>query len=97
MQGLYYRRGGVDRDGEKKTPFVLTPSGEKARFVAYCRKCQRGLCRDIEIGSVRRSDGKLHNVIAIEPCKCETQEDWDIYGQAFEEPDAEQHSADFED
>jgi hypothetical protein len=70
MSGLYYCMGGNDTDGAKRTPFVFDRSGQKVRFVAFCRRCHRGLCRQIEIGPDDSAGEKSHNVVFVEPCSC---------------------------
>ena len=69
----YYRMGGTEENGSKRTPFVLNEDGEKTHFVVYCRKCHVGLCRSVEIGQSIR---ERHNVMAIEPHVCGETIDW---------------------
>jgi len=63
---------GGDATSGKGTRY-LVPNGENAVFVIYCRKCHRGLCSDIEIGTADNGKGKKHNVIFVEPCQCLTE------------------------
>ena len=72
----YYRMGGTEENGAKKTPFVLNQDGEKTKFVVFCRKCHIGLCRGIEIGNYVSAEGKLENVMAVEPHVCGETLDW---------------------
>lgn len=54
---------------EKETPYLVNKPTDKPGqvcFVAYCKKCHKGLCKGLVVGQAHM---KQENIILVEPCE----------------------------